>query len=123
WAHDKTQIPMAKDGEAVLSSSASAPPEPNAPDKVTNQAALKAQSDKDVVDDQLANLHSQSATLLEGMIEPVRELVENATSLKQLRDDILGLQGQISIDELGEMMAQAMAAAELAGINDVEDGK
>ncbi|AYO22443.1 DUF935 domain-containing protein [Vibrio owensii] len=123
WAHDKTQIPMAKDGEAVLSASASTPPEPNTPGKVTNQAALKAQSDKDVVDDQLANLHSQSATLLEGMIEPVRELVENATSLKQLRDAILDLQGQISIDELGEIMAQAMAAAELAGINDVEDGK
>lgn len=121
WAHDKTQIPMAKDGEDVLGAAQPAPikPKHGAP----AQAALKASEQIDVVDEQVATLHRETGLLLDAMIEPVRELVENATSLKQLRDDILGLAGQIGIDELGEVMAQAMAAAELAGVNDVQDGK
>ncbi|WP_135456773.1 DUF935 domain-containing protein [Vibrio echinoideorum] len=123
WAHDKTQIPMAKDGEAVLGAKVPNTPTSEKPVQQTNQAALKASESTDVVDDQVVTLHREAGSLLEAMIEPVRELVESATSLKQLRDDILNLSGEIGLEELGEVMAQAMAAAELAGINDVESGQ
>ncbi|EOW9251008.1 TPA: DUF935 domain-containing protein, partial [Vibrio cholerae] len=67
-------------------------------------------------------LRSDAAPLLDEMLAPVREMVEGATSLSALRDDILSLQGVIGIDLLADEMAKAMAAAELAGISDVEDG-
>ncbi|CCN69773.1 DUF935 domain-containing protein [Vibrio nigripulchritudo] len=118
WAHDKTQIPMAKDGEEVLGMTTIEASKPS-----PAQAALKASESVDVVDDQVNRLHQETDALLDAMIEPVRVLVENATSLAQLREAILGLAGEISLDELGEVMAQAMAAAELAGISDVSDGK
>lgn len=121
WVHDKTQIPMAKDGDEVLG--AAQPVKTDKPKPETSQAALKASEQTDVVDDQVDTLNREAGSLMEAMIEPVRELVENAASLPQLREDILGLAGQIGIDELGEVMAQAMAAAELAGVTDVEDGK
>lgn len=122
WAHDKTQIPIAKDGEEILGQPA-APTADKAEPKPTATAALKAEAVTDVVDDQLDNLTANTSSLLDAMIVPVRELVENATSLTALREDILGLAGEVSIDELGEVMAQAMAAAELAGVADVQDGK
>jgi phage gp29-like protein len=128
WLHDKTQIPMAKDGDVILGQQMKAFDLNNADNPAKEQqpvalAALKAKSERDIVDDQLANLHNRSGSLLEAMVEPVREMVQNATSLTALRDDILNLQGVIGLDDLAEVMAQAMAAAELAGIVDVEDGK
>ncbi|UTV30174.1 DUF935 domain-containing protein [Photobacterium atrarenae] len=122
WVHEKTQIPMAKDGEAVLGQVKQ--PEPPGEAKPQGQAALKALTEqKDIPDQQLERLQLEAGGLMENILEPVRELVTQATSLTQLRDDILNLQGVISTEQLGEVMAQAMAAAELAGITDVQDGK
>ncbi|EPR4994855.1 DUF935 domain-containing protein [Vibrio navarrensis] len=121
WVHDKTQIPMAKDGEEVLG--AQTQPEPKAkPSTPVATAKLSAEIETDVNDDQIKRLRSDAAPLLDEMLAPVRELVESATSLSALRDDILSLQGVIGIDLLADEMAKAMAAAELAGISDVEDG-
>ncbi len=125
WAHDKTQIPMAKEGEPILGKPVADTSTP--PAKQAGQAALSAKKssakdESDVVDDQVTRLQTSAAHLLDDMIEPVRDMVMNAKSLSQLRDDILSLAGEIGIDELGESMAQAMAAAELAGMSDVEDG-
>ncbi|MGX9522486.1 DUF935 domain-containing protein [Vibrio mediterranei] len=120
WVHDKTQIPTAKDGEPVLMQQSSAPtPLSTASLKATVQPTPKA----DVVDKQVSTLSQAADSLLEMMIEPVRELVEKAESLSDIREGILALQGEIPIEELGEIMAQALAAAELAGIVDVDEGK
>lgn len=121
WAHDKTQIPMAKKGEAVLGSTSSQS-QPQA--ELKGLAVLKALAEqKDTAELQTERLQREAGGLMAAMLEPVRDLVAGATSLTQLRDDILALQGVISTEDLGEVMAQAMAAAELAGITDVQDGK
>jgi len=123
WVHEKTQIPQAKKGEAILGQVNAS--EPQLKEKeVKGEAALKARAEEhDIPTDQIARLNNEAAGLMDAMIAPVRELVENATSLAELRESILNLKGEISIDELGEVMAQAMAAAELAGINDVQENK
>ncbi|SHO58785.1 DUF935 domain-containing protein [Vibrio quintilis] len=118
WAHDKTQIPMAKDGEAVLGASQ---PETPTTENPVSQADLKARTrTPETTDDQINRLHQDAGPLVANMTDSVSELVQNATSLTQLRDDILDLAGQIPVDELGDVMARAMAAAELAGISDVQ---
>ncbi|MDO6497338.1 DUF935 domain-containing protein [Photobacterium sanguinicancri] len=121
WAHDKTKIPQAKDGEDVLG----APKPTNTPQaELKGLAVLKALTEqKDAAELQTERLQQEAGSLMSTLVDPVRELVQSATSLTQLRDDILALQGVISIQELGDVMAQAMAAAELAGVNDVKDGK
>ncbi|OZS41964.1 DUF935 domain-containing protein [Photobacterium sanguinicancri] len=122
WAHDKTQIPQAKDGEAILGSVQQ--PDPKSQAELKGLAVLKAQANKpDTADLQAERLQQEAGGLMANMFAPVRELVESATSLPELRESILQLQGVISTEELGEVMAQAMAAAELAGISDVTDGK
>lgn len=121
WAHEKTQIPQPKDGEAVLTANVQ-----SAAPGALPEAALKATSAKpkaDVVDKQIDRLSKDAESLFDAMLPPVRELVENASSLPELRDNLLALQGEIPIEDLGEAMAQAMAAAELAGMTDVEEGK
>lgn len=126
WAHDKTQIPMAKDGEAVLGVATQAAIQTSQVEQGLQNAslvALKAITDTDIADDQIDTLADQAAPMVGNMLGAVQALVDNATSLTQLRADLLSLAGQVSIDELADLMAQAMAAAELAGMSDVEDGK
>ncbi len=123
WVHDKTQIPMAQKDEEVLGEK----PEPVVPQPAqtepVGQAQLSAELPGETIDDQIARLRKDTEPMLAELIAPVRAMVENATSLSALRDDLLSLAGQVSIDDLGEIMAQAMAAAELSGISDVEEGK
>ncbi len=117
WLHDKTQIPMAQEGETLLG-------EANPPLAAKQgSAALSATVDDDIAAKQTALLQSQAAPLIDSLIEPVREMVMKATSLEQLRDEILTLSGQVGLDELADIMAQALAAAELAGISDVKEGR
>ncbi|MGF1775890.1 DUF935 domain-containing protein [Vibrio nomapromontoriensis] len=137
WAHDRTQIPIAQKNEEILSKSTSSQvntPNPNKPDSDNpSTAALKARQqnnssdngslNKDSVDDQLEVLNAQTQGLLSELLTPVQHMVMSATSLTALRDDILTLTGQIGIDDLAEEMTKALAAAELAGISDVQDGK
>ncbi|EKO3713586.1 DUF935 domain-containing protein [Vibrio metschnikovii] len=120
WLHDKTQIPMAKNDQAVLQPKTT-------PSPFADLAALSAQAPRDkavpassIVDTQLERFGEESAGLMSMMVEPVRELVKNAQSLEQLRDDILALEGSISIDDMAETIAMAMAAATLAGMDDAK---
>ncbi|WP_087022438.1 DUF935 domain-containing protein [Thaumasiovibrio subtropicus] len=131
WVHEKTQIPQATDGEATLGLTPIAEPKPT-DNTAQHQASLSAntivptaptdRNDTDIPAQQTETLRQEAGGLLELMIDEVRELVESATSLTQLREDILGLQGQISTEQLGETLALAMAAAELSGISDVTEG-
>ncbi|MCG9624629.1 DUF935 domain-containing protein [Vibrio mediterranei] len=119
WAHDRTQIPMANKDEPVLGKTEPAKPTPPA----VSSAALKAELERDTVDDQLAVLSAQTNGLFDELLAPVQEMVMSATSLPALREDLLTLAGQIGIDDLADEMSKAMIAAELAGISDVQDGK
>lgn len=118
WMHEKLQIPEPTENEAILQ-------RPQAQPALATLTAKKSnpKAPDDVADKQSQRLNEDSASLVDLMIKPVRELVESATSLQQLREDILDLQGEIPTDELAEVMAQAMAAAELAGISDVQDNR
>lgn len=70
---------------------------------------------------------SRMAPQLDQAMQPVmtrwigklRDLVDKATSLDELRDGVLALQPDMSIDDYATVMAQAMAAAALAGRHDI----
>lgn len=49
------------------------------------------------------------------ILAPIRELVENAESLEEVRDKLIGCYGEMSTDKIAEEMEQAFLAADLAG--------
>lgn len=143
WAHEKLQVPLPKDDEEILGTSAvpdgktgennDSENKKNAHKKekttlkarnILNQiTALKAVNPDD--NDDAADLFSQQLTRelapqLNHFVDEVESLVENATSLEQLQEQLAEL--DLSIDEMGEIMQYAFAAAELAGQQDVSDG-
>ena len=77
----------------------------------------------DVADSFARRLDEEAAPALEGLIEPVRELVMNAADLDELRDGLLALAEQMDIGDLAGVMQQAFAAANLAGRFEANEGK
>ena len=68
--------------------------------------------------DQVADAEAAAAEL---MLRPLRQLVDRATSLTQIRDGVAALFGEMSSDETAEVLWQAMALAEARGRADILD--
>lgn len=69
-----------------------------------------------------AQLSIESAPHWDAMLEQLRGIVNKATSLNGLRDDLLANFGELDSEALVKVMAAGFAVAELAGISDVSDG-
>jgi phage gp29-like protein len=68
-----------------------------------------------------AQLAVEAAPHWDAMLVQLRSMVQNAASLKSLRDDLLASFGDLPSDELVNVMAAGFALAELKGISDVAD--
>jgi len=114
WAQERLGIPEPEGGEDVLQPPQKAPAPVAEP--ATKTAAATAQQGAltaaDRLDDQL-----QPATAT--WIEQIRQLVERADSLEQIRDGLANLLPGMSIEQYAEGMAQALAAAALQGRLDI----
>ncbi|MNH17026.1 hypothetical protein D3C79_766790 [compost metagenome] len=86
------------------------------------EKATKTPVQGDNHDTQLARLQAEVAPLLASMADAVQALVMQATTLEEIRDGLLALEPALSHDELGALMAQAIAASELLGMLEVEEG-
>lgn len=71
---------------------------------------------------QVAELEAAAAEPMTAMIDAIRTLVDDAESLEDLRDKLLGAWPQIDADRLAEVMGEAFQAAALAGRYDVLEG-
>ena len=77
--------------------------------------------DTDAADVLADRLEDDAAPAMDGLIAPVRELVERAESLDEIRDGLLALHAEMDPSELGAVMQRAFAAAELAGRYEVTE--
>lgn len=149
WAQDKVQIPEPKGDEEILSVVSIAPVavdektdktelEDKPKDKpqtkpqvklktlaITKLVALKAKADdvptKDAADLFTEQLAKGFSPVLQGFNEEIEQLVENATSLEELQEQLSTM--NLSVDEASEVLQLALVAAELSGMADVEDGQ
>lgn len=81
------------------------------PDQVTqNQIARENQ------------LSAETVPAWNKVLESVKSIVDNATSLQGLRDDLITNFSELDTAELAKVMALAFATAELAGMDDVNSG-
>lgn len=133
WAHEKLGIPMAQAGEAVLG----APAEAVQPDiaaltagrylgqrlgRLGVAAAGLPAAGAAPATAVIAMLPQMAANLrpaVSGWIEQIRDLVERAASLQEIRDGLAALLPDMTLDEYAAAMAEALAAARLAGRYDV----
>jgi phage gp29-like protein len=127
WVRERFAIPEPAEGEAVigepLESPVANPPEsPGSP--VPNRRAVHAlQATKNTPEDDAIDVPGMQADRMETEAEPawsaimerVRQIVEQAQSLPELRDALLAAYGDLPTDELARVMELGFAAAELAG--------
>ena len=118
YLQDKLRIPAPEEGEAILGRVAITPSE-------TEQAALKgaaaAAQKPDTVDRYVEQLDKTTEPLMNELIEPVRNLVMKADSLEAVRDGLLDLYADMEPTELGNVIQQALVAAELSGRFEAND--
>jgi len=149
WLHEKTKIPMAGEGEDILTPvpvtpvdtaptgppnqpGQPAPTTPALPDDdgtgtETRTAALKAALQTglgdDLADPYSDQLQRKAADDMTALIAPLKRLVMTADSLGDLRDRIFDLYQDLPSDQLAVLMAEGMAAAELGGRVEVGEGR
>ena len=129
WAQEKVGIPQPEDGEPVLQATSPAMWRQGMaattgrvpfPGHLWGVAAAAGQlpagqlppSPQTAMQPQLAaNIKAPAAA----WVDKIRELVSQATSLEQIRDGIAALDPNMSLDDYAAAMAEALAAAHLAG--------
>ncbi|VFR34643.1 Mu-like prophage FluMu protein gp29 [plant metagenome] len=111
WAQERVGIPEPDEGEDVLTMA------PAVPESLPAVAALSARQDRE--DDTPAQMAGRAARgqdePVTAWIDQVRDLVERATSLQEVRDGLDELYPGLTLPQYAERMAQALAAAALAG--------
>lgn len=121
WAQEKLGIPEPEADEEVLGS----PPAPApAPLATALRAALAAQrpADDHAIITALADrLEADANAPMDEWIDALRDLVEHAGSLEEIRDGLLTRFSTLSTDSLADLMRQALVAGHLAGRAQVLD--
>lgn len=118
WVHEQLGIPMAQDGEPTLQP----PAQPAGFLPFTAQAALAAQApqgDTPPPADMAPQLSTAASPHAGQWVEQIRQLVQTATSLQDIRDGLDALIPDMTLDQYAQAMAEALAAARLAGRHEV----
>ncbi|RMG59196.1 MAG: DUF935 domain-containing protein [Gammaproteobacteria bacterium] len=119
WAYDRFGIPAPKEGEPVL-----APSAPAAPDLAANaQISVCNQISADAVDHLAGRMEREAEPITDAMIAQARKLLDEVNSLEEFADRLPELCGSMDTEKLGELMAKALAAADLAGQYEVTRGE
>jgi len=84
-------------------------------------AAARREAPTDTAEAQADRLESEAGEALDGLIDRIRELVDEVDSLDQLADRLLEIYPEMDASELGEIMGQAFTAATAAGRYDLTE--
>lgn len=122
WAHEKLGIPMAQGNEPVLMPPQRVPAiPPMAAATAWHQgfAAATAQPSQAAAVPPQAAMAPQLAAAARApaaaWVEQIRALVGRAASLEEIRDGLAALSPDMTLDQYAAAMAEALAAAQLAG--------
>ena len=85
--------------------------------------ALQTGLGDDLADPYSDQLQRKAADDMTALIAPLKRLVMTAESMEALRDGIYDLYADLPSDQLAVLMAEGMAAAELGGMVEVEEGR
>lgn len=125
WAHDQLGIPMAEAGEPVLGRAPVATPAAPAVAAASARIAAAAATPPapapapGIVAAMVPQLARGVARATDSWIDSIRALVESSASLEDIRDGLERLLPGMTLQQYADAMAEALAAAELAGRYDV----
>jgi len=108
-------IPEPAEGEELTS------PSPKAPSPGTGSRFAERARTRDAADLIAEKAALGASALTDGLMAPVADLITKATSLEEIRDGIMKLYAEMDPEDLGVMMARAMALAHLTGRAEVLD--
>lgn len=120
WAHEKLGIPEPEDGQPVLGAAPAPAPVAAPVDKPVvppaKVAAATAQTAAAQPPEQLLDRTGRQARpAVADWVQQIRGLVETAASLEAIRDGLEQLLPGMTLDQYADAMAEALAAAALAG--------
>jgi phage gp29-like protein len=119
WAAEQLRIPQPQDGEAVLK--ATAQPVPTLPGtdlKPTAALTARIEATSVPLDPPAQMVERMGAALdpaMEDWLGRIRALIAKASSLEEVRDGLIELLPNLSLDQYAGAMREALAAAALAG--------
>lgn len=129
WIHEELGIPEAEDDADVLARAQ--PAAGNATDPAVAAASAKhprvavlaagSEAERDAPGRMIPQAERDTAPSVESWIGKIRQLVEEVGSLEELRDRLLDLYPNMSLDQYADAMAIALGAARLAGRSEVQD--
>lgn len=117
WAQERLGIPKPEAGQPILARK----PRGESP---AGAAALRAQPSSGVPAPPVQMMPMARArveTVTNGWIEEIRGLLAQVNSLEELSELLLEIYPNLTLDEYAQVMAQALAAAHLAGRNEVTE--
>ncbi len=127
------KIPLPQPGETPLAPRRAAGPSPknepggkqpgDAAEDIAKLIAKLAASNRDAADIIADQLQDRAMLEMTGMTDRIRDLVDSAASLEEVRDRLIDLYADIDPTRLGEIMQQAFALADLSGRFDAERGR
>lgn len=129
WAHEELGIPEAEDDADLLVHVEPPSPVPPTPEDQAKAAELQRQrlataTARTTTLDPPALMTSQLArnvTVPAEWIAQIRNLVANAATLEEIRDGLLELHPEMSLDQYADAMSIALGAAHLAGRSEIQD--
>lgn len=89
------------------------------PDKTPIAAFAEETGPRDEVDDLTDQVDTLAGDALDGMIEQIRVVVEQANSLEEVSERLLNLYPEMKADNLAELLSKALLLAELQGRGDI----
>lgn len=122
WAHGRLKIPLPKEGETVLTRPQAADPFAGLAQGLAANNQRPGRPSADAVPKQLARLQREGDALVEGWVEQIRALVQQADSFQDLQRRLDEAFPDLDGDALADLLGDAMAAAHLAGRYDIIEG-
>ncbi|WP_371359876.1 DUF935 domain-containing protein [Pseudomonas sp. KT_2_4] len=119
---DKLNIPAPADGAELLGVPAPVATPVLAQATNTEQKPAKPTVIPDIVDNQVRTLERTVGVYMDDMVEQIKELLDTVSSLEEFRDRLIEAYPAMTTNQLADAIADGLAAASLAGRDDILRG-
>ncbi len=119
---DKLNLPAPAAGAEVLGAPVAVPSKALAQAANSEQTPAKPKVAPDIVDNQVRTMERTVGVYMDDMVEQLKELLDTVHSLEEFRDRLIEAYPAMTTSQLADAIADGLAAASLAGRDDILRG-
>ncbi|MGU9837672.1 DUF935 domain-containing protein [Pseudomonas sp. LF195] len=119
---DKLNLPAPAAGAEVLGAPSAVPSMVLAQAANSEQTPAKPKVAPDIVDNQVRTMERTVGVYMDDMVEQLKELLDTVHSLEEFRDRLIEAYPAMTTSQLADAIADGLAAASLAGRDDILRG-